>query len=258
MNLLLIEDEAPAARRLTKLVATIRPDWQILDVIDSVEAAVNWLRTFARPDLLLLDIQLADGISFDIFRQVTVTTPVIFTTAYDEFTLKAFKVNSVDYLLKPIDEDELATALQKFETLHQATLNNLQAALPTALTQLLAQLSAPQPAVKERFLVKSGAQLVAVPVSSLAYLYADDGLTFVIDAGGKRHILDYTMDEVDGFLPPKQFFRISRKVIVHVSAIGKIHPYFNSRLKLDLHPAPAFEVIVSRERVGEFKAWLDQ
>ena len=258
MNILLIEDEAPAARRLSKLITTMRPDWRILDVIDSVEAAVNWLRTFARPDLLLLDIQLADGISFDIFRQVAVTTPVIFTTAYDEFTLKAFKVNSVDYLLKPIDEDELAAALQKFETLHRATLHDPQIALPSALAQLLAQLSAPQPAVKERFLVKSGAQLVAVPVASLAYVYSDDGLTFAIDMGGKRHILDYTMDEADGFLPPKQFFRISRKVIVQVSAIGKIHPYFNSRLKLDLQPAPAFEVIVSRERVGEFKAWLDQ
>lgn len=255
MNLLLIEDEAPAARRLTKLITTMRPDWRIADVIDSVEAAVNWLRTFARPDLLLMDIQLADGISFGIFRQVTVTTPVIFTTAYDEFTLRAFKVNSVDYLLKPIDEDELAAALQKFETLHQ---QSGAGTLPPALRQFLAHLSAPQPAVKERVLVKSGAQLVAVPVASLAYLYSDDGLTFAIDTGGKRHILDYTMDEADEFLPPKQFFRISRKVIVQVSAIGRIHPYFNSRLKLDLQPAPAFEVIVSRERVGEFKAWLDQ
>ena len=258
MNILIIEDEAPAARRLTKLITTMRPDWRIVDVIDSVEAAVNWLRNFARPDLLLLDIQLADGISFDIFRQVTVTTPVIFTTAYDESTLKAFKVNSVDYLLKPIDEDELAAALQKFETLHRATPGELQTTLPLALTQFLAQLSAPQPAIRERILVKSGAQLVAVPVTSLTYLYADDGLTFAIDTGGKRHILDHTMDEADAFLPPKQFFRISRKIIVQVSAIGKIHPYFNSRLKLDLHPAPAFEVIVSRERVGEFKAWLDQ
>jgi two-component system, LytTR family, response regulator LytT len=258
MNLLLIEDEAPAARRLTRLLTELRPDWRVLDVIDSVEASVHWLRTFARPDLLLMDIQLADGVSFDIFRQVTVTTPVIFTTAYDEFTLKAFKVNSIDYLLKPIEEDELAAALQKFETLHQSAPD----ALPPVLTQLLAQLSASavarMPAPKERFLVKSGAQLLAVPVASLAYLYADEGLTFAVDTAGKRHILDYTMDEADGFLPVKSFFRVSRKLIVQVSAIARIHTYFNSRLKLDLQPAPAFEVIVSRERVAEFKAWLDQ
>jgi DNA-binding LytR/AlgR family response regulator len=262
MNLLLIEDEAPAARRLTRLIADLRPDWRVLDVIDSVEASVHWLRTFARPHLLLMDIQLADGISFDVFRQVTVTTPVIFTTAYDEFTLKAFKVNSIDYLLKPIEEEELAAALQKFETLHQAVPD----ALPPALTQLLAQFSAPatgqpaarMPAPKERFLVKSGAQLLAVPVASLAYLYADEGLTFAVDTAGKRHILDYTLDEADGFLSGKEFFRVSRKLIVQVPAIVRIHTYFNSRLKLDLQPAPAFEVIVSRERVSEFKAWLDQ
>jgi DNA-binding LytR/AlgR family response regulator len=254
MNLLIIEDEAPAARRLTRMLAELRPDWQVLDVIDSVEAAVTWLRTFARPDLLLMDIQLADGISFEIFRQVTVTTPVIFTTAYDAFTLKAFKVNSIDYLLKPIEEDELAAALQKFETLHDRQPN----ALPPALIEFMAQLSAPQPAPKERLLVKTGAQLVAVPVASLAYLYADGGLTFAIDAAGKRHVLDYTMDEAEGFLPPAPFFRISRKLIVQVSAIARIHTYFNSRLKLDLTPAPAFEVIVSRERVAEFKAWLDR
>ena len=255
MNVLLIEDEAPAARHLSRLITELRPEWTILDVIDSVEAAVHWLRTFARPDLLLMDIQLADGISFDVFRQVTVTTPVIFTTAYDAFTLRAFKVNSVDYLLKPIDADELAAALQKFESLRATS----PMALTPALTQLLAQLAPATPltAPKERILVKNGAQMVAVPVASLAYLFSDDGVTFAVDGGGKRHLLEYTLDEADGFLPPKQFFRISRKCIVQVSAIGKIHAYFNSRLKLDLQPVPAFEVIVSRERVSEFKAWLD-
>ena len=253
MHVLLIEDEAPAARQLTRLLASLRPDWQILDVIDSVEAAVHWLRTFSRPDLLLMDIQLADGMSFDIFRQVTVTTPVIFTTAYDEFTLKAFKVNSVDYLLKPIEEDELAAALQKFETIHPTPAD----ALSPTLARLLAQLPTPQPACKERVVVKAGAQLLIIPVATLAYLYSDDGLTFGVDTSGKRHVLDYTIDEAAGFLAPAQFFRISRKVIVQVSAISRIHAYFNSRLKLDLQPGPAFEVIVSRERVAEFKAWLD-
>ncbi|MEZ0483463.1 LytR/AlgR family response regulator transcription factor [Fibrella aquatica] len=258
MNLLLIEDEAPAARRLTRLLADIRPGWKVLDVIDSVEAAVNWLRTYTPPDLLLMDVQLADGISFDIFRQVTVNVPVIFTTAYDEFTLRAFKVNSVDYLLKPIDEDELASAIQKFESLHATQAVASDKGLPTVLTQLLSQLTTPKTAHKERLLIRNGAQMATVPVSSIAYLYSDEGLTFAVESDGKRHILEYTLDEADDFLPPGQFFRISRKVIVQVSAIGRIHAYFNSRLKLDLKPNPAFEVIVSRERVGEFKAWLDQ
>lgn len=257
MNLLLIEDEAPAARRLTKLISDLRPNWRVLDVIDSVEASVQWLRTFPRPDLLFMDIQLADGISFEIFRQADVQTPVIFTTAYDEYTLKAFKVNSVDYLLKPIDEDELALAVQKFETLRAGSLQTGAATLPPELAQFIAQLAQPKTPYKERLLIKSGQQMLSVLVDSLAYLYSDEGITFAVDRAGKKYMLDYTLDDADGFLPPRQFFRISRKVIVCQSAISRIHPYFNSRLKLDLQPALAFEVIVSRERVVEFKAWLD-
>lgn len=257
MNILLIEDEAPAARRLTKLIADLRPNWRVLDVIDSVEASVQWLRTFPRPDLLFMDIQLADGISFEIFRQADVQTPVIFTTAYDEYTLKAFKVNSVDYLLKPIDEDELALAVQKFETLRAGSLQTGSPALAPELVQFIAQLSQPKSSYKERLLVKSGQQLISVPVESLAYLFSDEGVTFAVDGAGKKFMLDYTLDDAEGFLPPRQFFRISRKTIVRLSAISRIHPYFNSRLKLDLQPASAFEVIVSRERVVEFKTWLD-
>jgi len=257
MNILLIEDEAPAARRLSKLITDLRPGWRILDVIDSVEASVQWLRTFQQPDLLFMDIQLADGISFEIFRQADVQTPVIFTTAYDEYTLKAFKVNSVDYLLKPIDEDELATAFQKFETLRAGSLPTGGTTLSPELAQFIAQLTQPKSPYKERLLVKIGQQLVSVLVDSLAYLYSDEGVTFAVDLAGKKYMLDYTLDDADGFLSPRQFFRISRKVIVRLSSISRIHPYFNSRLKLDLQPVPSFEVIVSRERVVEFKAWLD-
>ncbi|WP_128545019.1 LytR/AlgR family response regulator transcription factor [Larkinella soli] len=253
MNVLLIEDEQPAAKRLTRMLTGLRPDLKVLDVIDSVEASVKWLQTFPRPDLMFLDIQLADGISFDIFKQVEVKTPVIFTTAYDEYTLKAFKVNSVDYLLKPIDPEELSAALDKYDSLTREP-----AGLAPELEKLLKQLSVPKPTYKERLLVKTGQQLAYVPVDSLAYLFSDEGLTFAVDAAGKRWILDYTLDQTETFLPPRTFFRISRKFIVRISSILRIHTYFNSRLKLDLQPATAFEVIVSRERVGEFKEWLDQ
>lgn len=256
MNVLLIEDEQPAARRLKRLLTDHRPDWHVVDVIDSVEATVQWLRTFPLPDLLFMDIQLADGISLDVFRQIAVRPPVIFTTAYDQYTLQAFKVNSVDYLLKPIDDDELEAALQKFESLRPETpTGNAGSPVDSTLDKLLRYLT--PPAYKERLLVKSGPQLLTVPVSSLAYLYSDEGLTFAVDTGGKRHLLDYTLDEAAAFLDPKPFFRISRKLIVHLPAIHRVHAYFNSRLKLDLLPTPPFEVLVSRERVGDFKAWLD-
>ncbi len=250
MNVLLIEDELPAAKRLTALLTGLRPDCCVVDVIDSVEASVKWLQTFPKPDLLFMDIQLADGLSFDIFNQVTVMTPVIFTTAYDEFTLKAFKVNSIDYLLKPIDREELSAALQKYESLQGPA----TAALP-ALEQLLQRMTAPT--YKERLFVKTGQQLSYVPVNSLAYLYSDEGITFTIDESGKRQIIDYALDEIETFLPPKRFFRISRKLMVHLVAIRRISVYFNGRLKLDLQPAPPFDVIVSRERVNAFKEWLD-
>jgi two-component system response regulator LytT len=249
MNVLLIEDEQPAGRRLTKMLTDLRPNIRVLDVIDSVEASVKWLQTFPGPDLLFMDIQLADGISFDIFRQVEVKTPVIFTTAYDEYTLKAFKVNSIDYLLKPIDKEELLVALAKYDSLQIASKT-----VSPALEKLLQQLA--PPTYKERFLVKNGTHLTYLTVETLAYLYSDEGLTFAVDTTGKRWILDFTLDQAEGYLSPKRFFRISRKLIVHLPAILRIHTHFNSRLKLDLQPVPSFEVLVSRERVAEFKDWL--
>lgn len=250
MNVLLIEDEQPAAKRLTSMLTKLRPTLRIVDVIDSVEASVKWLQTLPHPDLLFMDIQLADGISFDIFRQVTIKTPVIFTTAYDEYTLKAFKVNSIDYLLKPIDNDELSASLAKYDSLQTSPTENTR-----ALEKLLQQMT--QPTYKERLLIKSGQQLAYILVESLAYLYSDEGFTFAVDMQGKRSIVDYSLDETERLLPPKRFFRINRKLMVHIQAIQRISVYFNSRLKLDIRPEPAFEVLVSRERVAEFKEWLE-
>jgi DNA-binding LytR/AlgR family response regulator len=249
MNVLLIEDEQPAAKYLTKMLTGLRSGLRVLDVIDSVEASVKWLQTFPHPDLMFMDIQLADGISFDIFKRVKVHAPVVFTTAYDQYTLKAFKVNSIDYLLKPIEEEELSAALIKYDSYTVPT------SMSPSLEKLLQQLAAP--AYKERIMVKAGQQLAFLPVEKLAYLYSEDGLTFAVETNGNKAILDYTLDQAEGFLSPKKFFRISRKLIVHLPAILRIHMYFNSRLKLDLHPLPSFEVFVSRERVTDFKEWLD-
>ncbi len=248
MNVVIVEDEQPAAKQLSAMLTSLRPGWKIVDVIDSVEATVKWLQTFPHPDLLLLDIQLADGVSFDIFRQVTVEAPVIFTTAYDKYTLKAFKVNSIDYLLKPIEKGELSAALDKYESLRGQTRKD-------SLEKLLEQL-APS-AYKERLLVKTGQQLSYLLVESLAYLYSEEGLTFAVDTHGKRWLLESSLDEAESFLNPKHFFRTNRKLLLHLQAIRRISVYFNSRLKLELQPVPAFEVIVSRERVNDFKKWLD-
>jgi len=252
MNILLIEDEQPAAKRLTNLIRECRPQANILAAIDSVEQSVQWLGAHPAPDLIFMDIQLADGLSFDIFNQTHLQSPVIFTTAYDQYTLKAFKVNSVDYLLKPIDPAELQAAFAKFDQVFGKKVSYDLG----AIQQLIHSMSQPQ--YKERFLVRLGQQMMYIPVTEICYLYAEDGLAYAKTGDGKKHMIDYTLEQLEENLNPAEFFRINRKIITHINSILKIAPFFNSRLKLELKPKAAFEVIVSRERVNDFKKWLDR
>ncbi len=251
MKVLIIEDEIPAAKRLSKLINLFRPNAQIVEVIDSVDGAIKWLNTFEKSDLLFMDIQLSDGLSFDIFNHTEIQSPVIYTTAYDQYTLKAFKVNSVDYLLKPIDPDELEKTFLKFDKVFRQP----QSYDTSAIENLLKVMT--QKEYKSRFLVKVGQQLTYIPVEDISYFYSDDGLLCAKTINGKRHILDYTLDQLEQVLNPSQFFRINRKIITCIKAINKIHTYFNSRLKLELQPKTELEVIVSRDRVNDFKKWLD-
>ncbi|GJM32020.1 MAG: DNA-binding response regulator [Saprospiraceae bacterium] len=254
MKVLLIEDELPAAKQLTKLIRQIRPDAQIIPPLDSVESAVLWLQTNEAPDLIFMDIQLADGLSFDIFQQVDVRSPVIFTTAYDQYTLKAFKVNSVDYLLKPVEPDELAAALDKFDRLFQQ--REVHLLQRQTVQQLLASFQKQD--YKERFMVKIGQQLTYIAIKDIHYFYSDDGLVYAQTIDNKRHLIDYTLDQLSGIINPDDFFRINRKIIICIRSINKIHPYFNSRFLLELKPITNFDVIVSRDRTNDFKAWLNK
>ncbi|MCO6475441.1 MAG: response regulator transcription factor [Phaeodactylibacter sp.] len=252
MKVLIIEDEKPAARRLEQLIRQQRPQAEILGPVDSVERAVRWFRENPSPGLLFLDIQLADGLSFDIFREVEVQAPVIFTTAYDQYTLKAFKLNSIDYLLKPIDPEELQQALEKFDRYYgKAPLLDTR-----ALESLIQSFQAPE--YKERFIVKAGQQLTFIQVEDIRYFYSEDGLLFAQMQDKKRHVLDYTLDQLENLLNPKDFFRLNRKAIANINAIHKVAPYFNSRLIVEMRPQPQFDVIVSRDRVNDFKNWLDK
>jgi DNA-binding LytR/AlgR family response regulator len=252
MKILIVEDELPAAKRLSKLVKAEKPDIQILDILDSVEATTSWFQNSPSPDLVFMDIQLADGLSFDIFSQTKVSAPVIFTTAYDQYTLKAFKVNSVDYLLKPIDPDELKSALDKFELFFQKQ----QIYDSNGIEKLIETLS--EKTYKERFLVKVGQNLTYINVSDISYFYSEDGSVFALTKNNKRYIIDYTLDQLENVLNPDNFFRINRKFLIEINCIQKISTWFNSRLKLELRPTTEAEVIVSRERVSDFKGWLDK
>ena len=252
MKILIVEDEAPAAKRLSQLILNSQAHAAIVAVIDSVESSVKWLRNFPPPDLIFLDIQLADGLSFDIFTQVKIESPIIFTTAYDQYTLKAFKMNSVDYLLKPIDPKELENAFEKYKKIYkQQQLYDV-----SAIEKIIQGMT--QKPYKERFLVKQGQQLNYISIQNIAYFFSEEGLVYAQSKAGKKHHVDYTLDQLETLICPDDFFRINRKIITHLRSIHKIHSYFNSRLKLELKPQRELEVIVSRDRVGDFKLWLDR
>ena len=247
-KVIIIEDEPPAAKRLLKMLEVCSVPMEVIDVLDSVEDSVSYLKNFDHYDLLFMDVQLGDGLSFDIFDSIKIQKPVIFTTAYDDYTLQAFKVNSVDYLLKPIDQEDLNYAIKKFSDRHSNGFGGID------LSKLADTLKAPE--YKNRFLVKKGKQLVVIPTREASYFYSEDGYTILCHESGSRHIIDLTIDQLDNMLDPSRFRRINRKIVVSLETITAIHEYFNSRLKLELNPKPSFEVIVSRDRAKSFKSWL--
>lgn len=255
MKALIIEDEAPAARRLKKLIEEIEPGIQVIEVIESVEAAVRWISNNPSPDLFFMDIQLADGVSFEIFPKVKVGAPIIFTTAFDEYALKAFKVNSIDYLLKPVQEHELKQSIQKYKELAGAykTVNR-----EDVLHKLLEDYRSNRKEYKSRFLVKLGERLISIDTSEITYFKSEDKLTFLISKSGNKYLVEYTLDQLEKILDPNHFFRLNRQFIAHISSIDTIHNYFNGKLKLFLKDKSKEEVIISREKAPLFKEWLGQ
>ncbi len=250
-KILIVEDEKPAATRLSKLVKGLDTKIEIIGIVDSVEDAVFWFENEQQPDLAFFDIQLADGQSFQIFEQTNVACPVIFTTAFDQYAIKAFKVNSIDYLLKPIDPKELEQAWQKYQTTHRRNDQSITQ-LWTAFQQINEQKN-----FKERFLIKKGDQYKYLTIKEIAYFYSEEGLTFIMSNDGKRYVIDDKLDQLENTINPKLFFRINRKFIIGENAIQKISTYFNSRLILNVQPSFDGNIIVARERVGSFKEWLN-
>lgn len=251
MKYLIIEDEHHAAKRLKQLVKAIDSESECVATIDSVVDAVEWFENNTDPDLAFFDIQLADGLSFSIFQKTNVTVPVIFTTAFDEYALKAFKANSVDYLLKPVDQVELTNAIQKYKRLfgkRQTAINE------EVIQHLMRRLDTPD--YIKRFLIKQGTALSYVNVDTIARLFSEDSMTFIVTKDGFKHNIEYTLDQAEDLLNSKEFFRINRKLIVKVDSIIKMSSYFNSRLKLTLKPKYHDDAIVSRDRVKDFKAWI--
>jgi len=247
MKIVIIEDEVLSARRLNKLVLEVLPEADVLAQLESVQEALAWFHSHDRPDLIFLDIQLNDGTGFDIVKELKDYPHIIFTTAYEQYALDAFKFNSIDYLLKPIDKEELGKAIKKLQEIHEIEEAGYRDKIQAVQQHFM-------PEHRERFLVKVGLQYKSIPTKDIAYFYYKEGISY-LQTAQKPLPIDQTLDHLMEELDPKEFFRINRQYIVHINYIREIHSYFNSRLLLNLDPPTKEEVIVSRERVLKFKVW---
>ena len=249
INILIIEDEEPAANRLKKMVTELEPGANVLENIVSVNSAITWFKENPLPDLIFSDIQLSDGLSFEIFKNVEVHCPVIFITAYDQYAIDAFKVNSIDYLLKPIKKDDLQAALNKFSKLN----NNSQA---LDISKVLEAFNPSKTDYKTRFIVRYGEHIKTIKIEEVAYFYTEDKINFITTNEGRRYTIDYNLDNLESVLDPKIFFRINRQFIISIHAISEMFTYSKSRVLVKLIPPSKHETIVSTERSGDFKLWL--
>jgi two-component system, LytTR family, response regulator LytT len=250
MNIIIIEDEKPAARLLQRKVEKL--GLQVNVLLHSVEEAIYWFNTNTHPDLIFLDIQLSDGLSFEIFETIDIKSAVIFTTAYDEYALRAFKLNSIDYLLKPIDEDDLETAVNKFKARNTAAPN-----LSLDFEMIKKMLVNPIERIyKKRFTIKMGQQLKMINIDEVECFFSENKGTYLHTFDNRDYLLDNTLEQLETELDPVAFYRVSRKFIVPLKAIKEIQLYSNSRLKVILPTYKEDEIVVARERVNDFKEWL--
>ncbi len=252
MKVLIIEDEAPAFRRLQKILSEIDSSIEIVEVMDSVEDSVKWMNHHESPDLIFMDIQISDGLSFQIFDEIKVDSPVIFTTAFDEYLLKAFKVNSIDYLLKPIKKEDLARALKKFKNLTQNSTTELD------LSALIKQISLTETSYKSRFLVKQGDKMLAIRTEDIVCFQSKHGVVHIVTKHGKKYLSDFTLDELISQLDPKNFFRANRQFLIHADFIETVHKHFKGKLLVEMRLFDDEQILVSSEKATAFKNWLDQ
>lgn len=248
LNVLIIEDEAPAARRLEKILLECDPSVKVLSVLESVQDSISWLSKNTHPDVIFSDIQLADGISFLIYEKILPQCPIIFVTAFDQFAIRAFEVNSIDYLLKPFTTEQLEKSLAK--------LKELQIQNNDGIRDLLEDIKAKKP--KQRFLISKGDSLIPVNITEIAYIFTEDKAVMIMTRTGKSYFINYSLDEVENQLDDSIFFRLNRQIIVHIDCIAKISNYFNGKLKVEVNPKFSAEIVISRAKAPVFKDWLEQ
>jgi len=253
MKVVIVEDEHLSAQRLQGMLKKYDPSIEVLAELPSVAASVDWFKNNPDPDLVLMDIHLEDGQSFSIFETINLQVPVIFTTAFDEYTIKAFKVNSVDYLMKPLNYEELVAAIEKFKRIHGQEEGEEKT---LGLEHLLQSMQKKEPEYKIRFLVSIGSRLKTIETEDIQYFFSADKITFLVTKDNQRFPIDYSLDKMAVMLDPKHFYRINRQMTVKLEAIRNIHVFSKGKIKLDLDPPTKEDVFVSMDKVVEFKEWL--
>lgn len=253
IKVVIIEDEKIAARRLERLLT--KYEITIIEKLTSVENSIKWFLTNEHPDLIFLDIQLSDGLSFEIFENINIESQIIFTTAFDEYAIKAFKLNSIDYLLKPINEEELAIAIKKYRKFN---IKNTSPIDNNQLNKIKELLYKPQEKYKERFVIKIGAHIKAISISDIECFYSENKATYVLTNDNKNYLIDYSLEQLKTIISPKTFHRVNRQFIININSMKDIISYSNSRLQITLSHYNNHEIIVSRERVKDFKLWLEE
>jgi two-component system, LytTR family, response regulator LytT len=251
MNVLIIEDEEPAAKRLQKMLKEIEPGTTVLENIVSISSGIKWFKNNPAPNLVFSDIQLSDGLSFEIFKAVEVTSPIIFTTAYDQYAIEAFKVNSIDFLLKPIKKEDLEKAVAKYK--------RVTAAAPAPMIDISKILQSFNPGAteyKKRFVVRYGEHIKTINIEDVVYFYTEDKVNFLCTRDARRFVIDFNLDSLEAALDPKTFFRINRQYIIGIHSIAEMVAYSKSRVLIKLNPPAKHETIVSTERSADFKHWL--
>lgn len=256
IKVLIIEDELPAQRLLKETIEELNIEIDILDCLNSVQSSVEWLNKNPHPDIVLLDIQLSDGISFEIFKQVKVESMIIFTTAYDEYAIQAFKVNSLDYLLKPIEKAELNTAFEKYQNYNKQFIQEQNSNIN--FSELTSLIKSKKTEYRKRFLVHSNESFFYLPVENIAHFYSIQGITFAVTFEKREYPVKFSLENLKEQLNPDSYFKVNRQIIINIDVIKKVHSFFNGKLKLETQPSHSEEIIIGKDKAAEFKRWLDR
>lgn len=256
MRILIIEDEIPAQRMIIDLVKEVKPDAEIVGAINSVQESVQWLKSNPHPEIILMDIQLSDGVSFEVLKQVPVTSMIIFTTAFDEYAIQAFKVNSLDYLLKPVDAGDLKKAFEKYNMYSRNFLKHKNN--DTNFDEILLAIKDASPNYRKHFLIKTQESFFRLAANDVAFFYSMEKITFAVTLLSRKYLLDLSLESLREQLNPEQFFKINRQIIVNCNAIVKVHTYFQGKLVVETKPKHSEKIIVGKDKAAEFKRWLDR